>query len=258
MILTDFDETLTSTFNPDEVESIVEGMPKIAITCFSYKLFDRLVEYFNGEEISKLSNGNGKYPIYKIKYNNNEYALFMSVVGAAACTVQYEEAFAKGIETIITFGTCGCLDAAIKDLAIIIPSAAIRDEGTSYHYLKASDEVEVNKYYKEVFIDLLKEKEISYIEGKAWTTDAPYRETRAKVAKRKEQGCVCVDMECSALGALAQFRNKKIVQFFYAADNLDSTKWDKRSLGNSDLLSEKEKIGLIAVELADRINKVSN
>ena len=65
-------------------------------------------------------------------------------------------------------------------------------------------------------------------------------------------------MECASINAVAQFRNKDIFQFFYAADNLDSTKWDKRSLGNSDLLSEKEKIGLVAIELADRINKRSN
>ena len=84
------------------------------------------------------------------------------------------------------------------------------------------------------FIKLLNEHNYSYIVGKAWTIDAPYRETRKKVADRKSQGCVCVDMECSAISALAKFRNKEVFQFFYAADNLDSAKWDQRSLGNSE------------------------
>ena len=88
-----------------------------------------------------------------------------------------------------------------------------------------------------------------------WTTDAPYRETRKKVLDRKKEGCICVDMECSAISALAQFRNKEIFQFFYAADNLDSAKWDKRSLGNNEKLSDKEKIGLLAIKFAKTLNK---
>ena len=68
-------------------------------------------------------------------------------------------------------------------------------------------------------------------------------------------GCICVEMECSALNAVAQFRNKDLFQFFYAADNLDDTSWDKRSLSNDDKLSEKEKIIYLALELAKVMSK---
>ena len=255
MVLEEFDETINSTFDPNEVENIVEGFPKVGVTCFSKKLFDQLVNTFNGVEIALSSNGNGKIPIYKINYENHEIALILSRVGAPACIVQYEELFVMGLEKMVVFGTCGALDKAIDDLAIIIPNAAIRDEGTSYHYLKASREIEVNPKYQQEFIKLLNEHNYSYISGKVWTTDAPYRETRNKVLKRKEEGCICVDMECSAIAALAKFRNKEIFQFFYAADNLDSAKWDQRSLGNSEKLSDKEKIGLLAIKLAIEIDK---
>ena len=250
MILEEFDETINSTFDPYEVENVIEGFPKLGVSCFSKKLFDQLVDRFDGTEIALSSNGNGKLPIYKIIYKGHEIALFMSRVGASACVVQYEELFAMGLEKIVVFGTCGVLDKKIDDLAIIIPNAAIRDEGTSYHYLKSSREVVVNPKYKEEFFELLKEHNYSYIIGKVWTTDAPYRETRKKVVDRKAEGCVCVDMECSALSALAKFRNKEVFQFFYAADNLDSAKWDKRSLGKTEKLSDKEKIGLLAIEFA--------
>ena len=250
MILEEFDETINSTFDPYEVENVIEGFPKLGVSCFSKKLFDQLVDKFKGIEIALSSNGNGKLPIYKIIYEGHEIALFMSRVGAPACVVQYEELFAMGLEKIVVFGTCGVLDKNIDDLAIIIPNAAIRDEGTSYHYLKSSREVVVNSKYKEEFVKLLKEHAYSYITGKVWTTDAPYRETRKKVIDRKEEGCVCVDMECSAISALAKFRNKEVFQFFYAADNLDSAKWDKRSLGNTERLSDKEKIGLLAIKFA--------
>ena len=250
MILEEFDETINSTFDPYEVENVIEGFPKLGVSCFSKKLFDQLVDKFKGIEIALSSNGNGKLPIYKIIYEGHEIALFMSRVGAPACVVQYEELFAMGLEKIVVFGTCGVLDKNIDDLSIIIPNAAIRDEGTSYHYLKSSREVVVNSKYKEEFVKLLKEHAYSYIIGKVWTTDAPYRETRKKVIDRKEEGCVCVDMECSAISALAKFRNKEVFQFFYAADNLDSAKWDKRSLGNTEKLSDKEKIGLLAIKFA--------
>lgn len=250
MILEEFDESIKSTFDPFDVESVVPNFPKVGITCFSQKLIDRYVEIFSAEKIAQISTANGKVPVYKIKYKNTEIALFMSRVGAPACTVSYEEVLAMGLEKLIMFGTCGVLDSSIEDLAIIIPTAAIRDEGTSYHYMKSSAELEVNEKYKKEFEEILNKNDISSIEGKVWTTDAPYRETRNKVLKRKSQGCICVDMECASMAAVAKFRKKEFFQFFYAADNLDSTKWDQRSLGNNDRLSEKEKIIYLALELA--------
>ena len=247
MILEEYDETLNSTFDPYEVENVIEGFPKTGVTCFSKKLFDQLVSRFGGVEIALSSNGNGKSPIYKINYDGKDLALFMSRVGAPACIVQYEELFAMGLERIIVFGTCGVLDKSIDDLAVIIPDSAIRDEGTSYHYLKSAREITVNPKYKKEFIKLLKEHNYSYVTGKVWT--------RKKVLARKEEGCICVDMECSAISALAKFRDKEVFQFFYAADNLDSAKWDKRSLGSNEKLSDKEMIGLLAIKFAISLNK---
>jgi purine-nucleoside phosphorylase len=250
MLLEEFDECKTSTFDPEEVENVILNFPKIGITCFSKKLIDRYVETFEGEQIALIRNANGKIPVYKINYKGVDIALYMSRVGAPACIISYEEVMVMGLEKLIMFGTCGVLDSSIDDLGIIIPNSAMRDEGTSYHYSKSSDEIKVNEKYKEEFIEILNNKNIPYVEGKVWTTDAPYRETRNKVLKRKEQGCICVDMECSAMHTVAKFRNKDLFQFFYAADNLDSVKWDQRSLGNDDKLSEKEKIIYLALELA--------
>lgn len=67
------------------------------------------------------------------------------------------------------------------------------------------------------------------------------------------QGCICVDMECSANAATARFRGRELFQFFYAADNLDAEQWDIRSLGNDAKLMEKDRIAMIALELAVRI-----
>jgi uridine phosphorylase len=253
MILTEYDNNIKSTFNPDEVENAILDFPKIGISCFSHKIIEKIVEKFSPKQIALITSANGKVPVYKLNYNGKDIALFMSRVGAPACTIGYEEVIAMGLEKLVLFGTCGVLEKEIDDLAIIIPKAAIRDEGTSYHYKEATDEIVVNKKYKDVFELILKEHNYSFVEGKTWTTDAPYRETKEKVIKRKKQGCVCVEMECASMFAVSEFRGKDLFQFFYAADNLDSSKWDQRSLGNDDKLSEKEKVAILALELAIRM-----
>lgn len=249
MILNEFDKTKESTFDPFEVINVINDFPKIGITFFSKKLMDRFVEKFNPIEIAKTSSANGNTPIYKINYKGKDVAVYMSRVGAPACSIDYEEILAMGLKKLIMFGTCGVLDKNIQDLSVIIPTTAVRDEGTSYHYMPASDEVSVNEKYIEEFKEILDIHNYSYTEGKVWTTDAIYRETRNKVLERKKAGCICVDMECSAMSAVSKFRRKDFFQFFYAADNLDDAKWDARSLGDDDKLSEKEKIILLALEL---------
>jgi len=93
-------------------------------------------------------------------------------------------------------------------------------------------------------------KGLSHTVGKVWTTDGFFRETPALVAERKAQGCIAVEMECSALAALAQFRSKPIAQFIYAADNLDAEVWDERSLSNHANVDAKQLLMDLAIELA--------
>lgn len=145
------------------------------------------------------------------------------------------------------------LDKKIEDCGIIIPTKAIRDEGTSYHYAESCDTINVNHKYKDAFKEVLKEFGYPYVEGITWTTDAIYRETRDKVDKRKEMGAVCVEMECAGMQALCDFRETEFFQFFYAGDNLDHSSWDPRSLSGSARLDDKSKIMLLAFELGLKI-----
>ncbi len=261
MILKEFDNLQKAVINPEDIISIkiktLYECPKIAISCFSFKTFEKLVKDLNAEEIEwlELENANNVWKVYKAKYNGIEVLIFMSIVGAAACVAVLEELHAVGVEKFIIFGTCGVLDKNIKDLSIIIPDSAIRDEGTSYHYKESSDEVEVNKKYICEFKEILEERNIDYTVGKVWTTDAFYRETHSKVARRKKQGAIAVDMECSAVAAFAEFRNVEVFYFFYSADNLDSKKWECRSLANCHRLEEKGEIAYLALLLAEKIHR---
>ena len=253
MILEEFDSNKKAIVDVYDLVKPIESFPKIAVSCFSRVTFERLVNELNGKVIAKSNLANMEIPIFKAMYKGVEVALFMSYVGAAGCVGVIEEVFAMGADKLILFGTCGVLDASIEDCSIIIPNKAVRDEGTSFHYAKPSDEIEVNKKYIDEFVDILKEFECHYTIGKVWTTDGIYRETRGKVNSRKQAGCLCVDMECSAVAALAEFREKEVFQFFYAADNLDNETWDARSLGNESNVLEKDRIAMLAMELARKL-----
>lgn len=253
MILTEFDSEKKAVINPEDIINPIDGMPEVAIACYSNTTFERMIGGLDTGIIGASSSANGVIPIYKARYKKKEIALFMIDVGAPMSVGILEEVFAMGVKTAIVFGTCGVLDQSIDDCSIILPNCAVRDEGTSYHYAPPSDEIEVNVRYTDVFTEMLDELHVKYTIGKTWTTDAFYRETPEKVKRRKEQGCISVDMECSANAAVAKFREKELFQFFYAADNLDAEEWDVRSLSNSSKLEEKDRIATIALELAARI-----
>lgn len=260
MILEEFDYDKDAILNPAhfmELQIIANGlkgkMPKVGVSCFERKGFNRILELLDCKEIAVSKNANDDFPIYVANYKGKEIALFLMDMGAAGAGGQLEEVYALGVETVIVFGSCGVLDRNIEDCEIIIPNSAVRDEGLSYHYVPASDEIAVNLKYIPEFTAILDEVKVGYRIGKTWTTDAIYRETRAKMERRKEMGCICVEMECSAMAAVAQFREKEFFQFLFAADNLDAKEWDRRSLGEEVKFEEKDMFAQLALELAVRI-----
>lgn len=246
-----FDPEKNAIINPsvfmEKESSKIKDFPKTIITCFAHNLVEYAVENYNAKEVTEIGNANGKRPVYLIEVGDKKLGLTMSSVGAPSCVGDYEDLFEIGFENIVVFGTCGVLENSIRENSIIIPTSAIREEGTSFHYVEPKEEIETNVHTLEKMVEFF--KDFNYTTGKVWTTDAFYRETPSKVAYMKEKGCVCVDMECSAISALAKFRNKKVAQFFYAADNLDVEEYDTRTLSNQHSLDQKYKIVDIAIEL---------
>ncbi len=250
VLLEEFDFDDEAIINPSDFVEKIEGMPKVAVTCFWGEGFNKLIEQLGGEKIASIGNSNGEFPIYRVIYKDTEIAFYMSDMGSVGAGGNLEEIYAMGVEKVIAYGSCGVLDKRIEDCAIIIPNSAVRDEGMSYHYAPPADEIEVNRKYMFKFTELLDRIGSKYTIGKVWTTDGFYRETRAKMERRKAMGCICVDMECSAMAAVSQFRNKDFFQFFYAEDNLDGEVWDKRSLGTDIRFTDKDKFAILAFELA--------
>ena len=255
MLLTEFDPERRAVINPDLIHTPVPGFPETVISIFSHTLFEKIVAFLNGEIIAETKDVDGIWPVYQVKYKGKRFAMYKARLGAPACVGSFEDIIPMGAKRIILLGNCGVLDRTIEDCGIIIPTRAIRDEGTSYHYAPAADYIDVNRKYIPLFIEVLKEFGYPYVMGTTWTTDAFYRETRNKIARRKEMGAICVEMECSAMQAMCDFRGVEFFQYLYAGDNLDHSRWDPRSLSGTSRLEDKEKIALLAFELACRIEE---
>lgn len=160
--------------------------------------------------------------------------IVLGFLGAAGAAAQLEELIAMGFSKFIVCGAAGVLQRGIQVGHLVIPSSAVRDEGTSYHYLEPSREVACNAHAFQVIEDYLKQKKIAYISAKTWTTDAFYRETENKVALRVAEGCVTVEMEAAAFFAVSQFRKVTLGQILFGGDDLSGVEWDDRSWESRD------------------------
>ncbi len=212
-----------------------------------------LAEREDFEEIAAPPAHRDGMPVYRTRMRDIDLAVFYFRIGAPVATFTMEEMFVMGAQAVVAYGSCGTLNREIAAQGLILPAAALRDEGTSYHYAPPSVEIGQDASSLALMRGTLKRLNIPYAEGKTWTTDAIYRETRAKAERRRAQGCVCVDMECSALIAAARFRQKRFAQYLYAADNLDASRWEARTLGGLNDDARLRYLG-IALEIGHNLH----
>lgn len=225
--------------NPWDVIKPVPGFPQTCVSTFSAKIIQRFAAMEQTEVIAGLYTANGVNPVYKITYGGREFGLYLSLVGAPASVCGLEEVIAMGARKFVFFGSCGILNEEAVGNRLIVPTGAVRDEGTSYHYLPPSAEIEADEETTSLLKDCLTRCGCPFVTGKMWTNDAIYRETLDLVRERRDAGCIGTDMEYSALLAAARFRGVGFAQFFYGADSLDNDVWQPRDLtdygfGNAD------------------------
>lgn len=142
----------------------------------------------------------------------------------AVRTVEYFNCY--GIKNLVAFGPAGCIDENFDAKKILVVEKAIRDEGSSYQYLPADLYAKTNKTLTRQLNKFLNSKNIPNTQGITWTTDAFFRETSKRIAKRISQGAVSVEMECSALAAACEFHKMRFCQFLFFSDLVKNGKWD--------------------------------
>ena len=223
----EFDPTREAFIEPSKVYK-PRDMPEHCVISFFRDVIDKLVIDYGAKILVDNRWEDGPHPVYEISHKEQRLAFYHSAVGAAQAASLLEEVIAYGCRKFIACGGCGVLERNMAAGHLIVISGAVRDEGVSYHYLPPAREIPANEFGIAALTTALENENIRYLLGKTWTTDAPYRETRHKIAKRREEGCLVVEMEAAGMMAVAQFRNVIFGQVLYGGDDLSGDIWDNR------------------------------
>ena len=250
---------ITDSFDPVSPEITHpkrrDARPKadVCIVTFSGEIERYVAGHCAEGELASLWCATGRTPVYGFRRNGRQIALYLTYVGAPITVGLAEDLTAElDCRKIVLFGGAGCLDKEIAHGKVMIPTAAYRDEGTSYHYAPPSDYIAVPN--APVVAACMAAQRIPHVLGKTWTTDAYYRETRDNVAKRKAEGCISVEMECAALQAMCDFRGLELYAFFTSGDLLDAPAWDQRHVAGEKTGTQHDLGHLdIALALADYV-----
>lgn len=219
----EFDFNKTALFNPQDLN--LEIPVKQAILVFDDDVWEDYILPNKNLEAMEVKNNRGRvFSTYRlINKNNIPTLLVYPSAGGSASVMEVELLIASGVEKIVAFGTCGSMNTKIAKNTLLVPVAAKRDEGTSYHYLPPSDTVEQSTESIIALESTFNELNKEYEKGKIWTIDAIYRETPSKLEKLQKMGYIGVDMELASLLAMAKFRGIKFAEFLIADDNIAGT-----------------------------------
>lgn len=228
----EFDAEQAAVINPNHEELDLK-LPEKCVFAFLGEYIDVYAGKTDTRQVSHFISATKHYPIYITRYKGEEIVLCQAPVGAAAAVQILDWLISYGVREIISAGSCGALDS-FPEGTFLVPSKALRDEGTSYHYAPPSRFIEISERARSAIKETILEHGMKYQEVITWSTDGFFRETREKVAYRRLEGCSVVEMECSALAACSAFRGTTFGMIFYTADSLaDVEKYDIRSWGGN-------------------------
>ncbi|WP_121252852.1 nucleoside phosphorylase [Nocardioides ferulae] len=226
--LLEFDDSPRAFIEPSE-QIRPRDVPAACVVTFFGDSVRRLLERGQAQVISENAWEDGPHPLLEIEHEGRRLAVLHSGVGAPLAAGLLEQAIAMGCRAFVVCGGAGALVPTITRGHLVVVTAALRDEGTSHHYAPAGRWIDADAAAVATLTATLQGHGVPFVSGPTWTTDAPYRETPAKIAARREEGCLTVDMEASALAAVAAFRGVPLAQVLYGGDDLSGETWDHRS-----------------------------
>jgi uridine phosphorylase len=232
-------------FDPDR-EAIIRpfmndappDFPEHVVMCFFKEVVEKVAEQHYAKTVYVGRSEVGLVPYYEINYEGKRLGFFQALVGAPLAVGFMEKAITMGGKRFIACGGSGVLNPELAVGHLLIPTAAIRDEGTSYHYLPPASEIKLNEKVVKQIEKVVRDEGLEYLLTKTWTTDAFYRETKNRVERYKRAGCDCVEMEAAAMAAVAEFYGVEFGAVFYGGDLVQPDGWDHRGWNNRTEIRE--------------------
>lgn len=162
---------------------------------------------------------------YRFEQDGIEFGIVAHAVGASFAVLVAEELFAAGCRLLISVTSSGQITAVQTPPYFVLIERALRDEGTSYHYLPASDYSEISGEWAAIFDEPI-DFHLPVHRGATWTTDAPFRETPQAIQYAQDEGILAVEMEAAALYAFSQARGKPVICFAHVTNQMASIEGD--------------------------------
>jgi uridine phosphorylase len=241
----EFDPAPSAVIEPTQVIEPIDLAPHV-VMCFFQDVITTVVAELGGHVVDHVVSEIGRNPIYEVHLGGNRLSIVHPGVGGFL-----EELVARGGRSFVACGGAGVLVPDVALGHVIVPTSAVRDDGTSYHYLPPSRTSTPTPQAVDAIVATLEEHRVPYVTGATWTTDALYRETRGKMERRVSEGCLTVEMEAAAFFAVAAFRGVSFGQLLYAGDDLSGEAWDQREWNHHT--SGRENLFRLAAEAVLRL-----
>jgi uridine phosphorylase len=197
--------------------------PRTVVVAFSPRAVDRTVERWAARPVRGMprlfSIGRGARAIGLVEPRG---------IGAPALSVTVEELAVLGARRFVAVGYAGAVRADLPAGSYVLCTRALRDEGTSYHYTRPSRWARPSPGLTRSLAQALEGGKAPFRRGPSWTIDAPYRETVEELRSVRRAGVLTVEMEASALFAIARVRHLEAAAVFAISDHLDEHGWTPR------------------------------
>ena len=223
----EFDPAREALVNPDPPLPPAD-FPTRGVLCFFHEILSVQESEGRLRRIASQTWEDGEHVWYAIDHHGQQLAVAHPGLGAPLAGAVLEHTIAYGCRRIIACGGSGVLEGDLEVGQIILPTSAVRDEGTSYHYLAPGVQAEPHPRALQALRRTLEARSLPYRMGPTWTTDGLYRETPKRIARRRAAGCLTVEMEAAAFFAIARYRGAELAQIVYAGDDVSGLKWDRR------------------------------
>jgi uridine phosphorylase len=158
--------------------------------------------------------------MYQFELKGQTIGIIGCAVGASFAVLLAEQMFASGCELVVSITSAGTIIPPPRGERFVLIEEALRDEGTSCHYLPPEEPALLNHNLLKQLQPLISDREISLMIGKSWTTDAPYRETQSAINYAKEEGITAVEMEASALYSFSKVRQQPVICFAHLTNSM--------------------------------------
>jgi uridine phosphorylase len=170
-------------------------------------------------------------------------------VGASFAVLVAEELFASGCRLLLSVTSAGQVSPLGEPPYFVLIERALRDEGTSYHYLPPSRFSEADHDLAARAAAALERADMAIERGSSWTTDAPFRETAAAIAARRAEGMLAVEMEAAALYAFGAARGRAVLCFAHITNQMALTGADFEKGPQNGATEALALIAVVAVAL---------